>query len=270
MKNNRQSKSFTLIELLVVIAIIAILASILMPALSQARERSRLSRCISNLKEIGTALSNYANDYEGFIIPAYPYFATKSGEANNGVNCWVPMLVKQKYLSSSNYAKPIKNSYAVGVSRPAGVFLCPSQTDFYQYSAANAAANSCYGLGTFIGTYSNNPTDVTIRPRKINQLKTPSKVMYLGEKEHGPKTAYFVSPYRDADQAGTGYILDGMIRHNGKGNYLFFDFHVATKSYNEVPAAHDGRLYPGGGYSEGIMWRSAFWGRLDYKWTSNY
>jgi prepilin-type processing-associated H-X9-DG protein len=94
--------------------------------------------------------------------------------------------------------------------------------------------------------------------------------MYVGEKEHGPKQAYSISPYRDVDQAGTGYILDGMIRHNGKGNYLFFDFHVATKNYYEVPAAHDGRLYPGGGYSEGIMWRSAFWGRLDYKWISNY
>ncbi|MBQ4315063.1 MAG: DUF1559 domain-containing protein [Lentisphaeria bacterium] len=63
-------KQFTLIELLVVIAIIAILAAILMPALSQARERGKTSTCISNMKQIGTAFASYADDFKTYPWPS--------------------------------------------------------------------------------------------------------------------------------------------------------------------------------------------------------
>ncbi|MBO5991918.1 MAG: prepilin-type N-terminal cleavage/methylation domain-containing protein, partial [Lentisphaeria bacterium] len=67
----REARSFTLIELLVVIAIIAILAGILMPALSQARERGRSATCVSNLKNVMMALNQYSEDYNGWIYSAY-------------------------------------------------------------------------------------------------------------------------------------------------------------------------------------------------------
>ena len=63
------------IELSVVIAIIAILAAILLPALSKARERGRAASCMSNLKQIGSALSLYANDNQGYIPNINTYTA---------------------------------------------------------------------------------------------------------------------------------------------------------------------------------------------------
>lgn len=60
-----KNRGFTLIELLVVIAIIAILAAIIFPVFARAREKARQTACVSNLKQIGTALTMYTADYDG-------------------------------------------------------------------------------------------------------------------------------------------------------------------------------------------------------------
>jgi prepilin-type processing-associated H-X9-DG protein/prepilin-type N-terminal cleavage/methylation domain-containing protein len=251
-------KSFTLIELLVVIAIIAILASILMPALSQARERGRLSTCTNNLKGLGTALANYADDFDDFIIPSHPHF-----NMDNGSPCWPQMLVMKKYLSSKNFAFPVTR-YLEATEYPAGVFLCPSISGLMagtgvQANPAHTGASTNYGLGYFIGRYSAKNYKQESDPLKINNLTHHSKVMYLGEKEWGPRDAYSVSMY-----AGSSYVLNGMQRHNGKANFLFFDFHVETRAYNQVPVSAEGKYYPAV-CSSTQRDQSAFWGNLKYK-----
>ncbi len=90
----RGSWGFTLIELLVVIAIIAILAAILFPVFSRARQRGLQTTCLNNLKQLGMAFSQYATDWDETLPTAAPFQPTFNAPTGPEPSDWVRMRVK--------------------------------------------------------------------------------------------------------------------------------------------------------------------------------
>lgn len=132
----RERHAFTLIELLVVIAILAILIAIIVPSLEGVRESGRRTICASNLRQIGTAVTMYADDHKGAIPPRCA--GTTEGNANlehlNRIDKWGHLY--PDYLNDL------------------GTFYCPSRKAGQRFSkSAQAWGVSHFGVGTN-GVYS--------------------------------------------------------------------------------------------------------------------
>src|SRR5919205_521722 len=130
-----KSAGFTLIELLVVIAIIAILAAILFPVFARARDKARQTACLSNMKQIGTGIMMYAQDYDELLPPS-------RNNSTGGVTPWHWLI--QPYVKSLPVFKCPSNQQTGGVvNTPVrGMPLIPRS-----YYSNAGYENRSYGAG---------------------------------------------------------------------------------------------------------------------------
>src|SRR4051812_27246766 len=116
-----RQRGFTLVELLVVIGIIAVLIGILLPALSRAREAAKRTQCLSNLRQVGTYLQIYANQFNGAVpLGRWDWKAEMNYVVHNGVD----------YINFGLLIPPgiIKTEPGDGAGNEAAIFFCPTQT----------------------------------------------------------------------------------------------------------------------------------------------
>ncbi len=191
---------FTLIELLVVIAIIAILAAMLLPALNSARSKSKSTKCVNNLKQLGLITSMYFNDWDNRFGPIYV-------DASKGT--WSALLEREKYLTNLN------------------MLLCPT------FNGNNMYSWGFYYACTYGILFSNLTDDNGCLNLKIIQQKkyNPANTAHIADS--GIKAlegmSHVIYNYQDSGNQAMRQ------RHDGdRCNIVFFDGHAESRGRNEL------------------------------------
>lgn len=252
-------RGFTLVELLVVIGIIALLISILLPALNKAREASRVAACLSNLRQLGIIHTNYVAENHGYIVPC-DIGDWKSGAGANGygiLDNWATILVSTKYIP---YPDAVPNT----PPSASNLLFCPSGL---QEFVANSSISS--GLPK-----TRVDAEGAKGAQQISQLYDPGRVVYCWYGVNGTSGSETYIPCRRWPSDGTSptnpskppkplpkitevrkssevvFLFDGIgmniqtqnanrlnARHNKRTatNILFFDGHAETVRTADLP-----------------------------------
>ncbi len=152
-----KSLSFTLIELLVVIAIIAILASMLLPALNKARERAYDTTCRSNLSNIGKMLNIYASDNNDYMTQYQENNSFGQGRR------WTTRLVGIQDMNIENPSLSTSIQAWMNKSKQWKMFECPGYQKAYGKIGKHPVGRSSYGMNCFFGNTSDTRNDLTAR-----------------------------------------------------------------------------------------------------------
>ncbi len=204
MKRNRRA-NFTLIELLVVIAIVAILAALLLPALSKAREKGRRIKCVSNLKQVSSCLSMYTNDYNDYLLCAY--------DSDQGY--WSANISKAGYGIFNRTQVWSKDGYAP--------FHCPAEPPHSSKDPGKSLSGSWVDYALNANT--RGRTSATISWRKTGWLKNPSRRAMLIDSDQPMFHQSTALPLTNVDP----------VRHQNNLNCAFEDGHVDMLEYKQLP-----------------------------------
>jgi prepilin-type N-terminal cleavage/methylation domain-containing protein/prepilin-type processing-associated H-X9-DG protein len=239
---------FTLVELLVVIGIIALLISILLPSLNQARENAKSTQCLNNVRQIGIAFMMYANENKGYLPNLT---ASRSARRNTDWIFWQ----LGRDINESNVVRFLGSGGgkgAGGVSKD--VLRCPSDNWEGHQLNGNSATDGPFYYSYSVSTWiMNNPPP--IRNVNLGRIKNPPrKVFIVEEDERTVDDGHWVG---DAGVGATNGSVSNYlaIRHDRKrvlpdtnanwtrnlsrrGNVAYLDFHAEYSPRSEV---HDQR-----------------------------
>ena len=240
--------AFTLIELLVVIAIIAILASMLLPALNQARSRGYAASCVSRLKQIGAADAFYTSDY-GYFCPAAEKMSGSGLKAWNAVRATSPYLdyTREGYLTPYLMRGGLTQESMGSIA--SNVFFCPEPSlkpcwdgqDVTSASASGYGANPSihgFALPTSMGSMTIAATMI-----KDSKVKKPSAIVSFGDAAGKDGGTASWKPLSSFTLCWSIIAGNTHFRHASRANIAWADGHVSSEEAGLLRSCEIGRTY---------------------------
>ena len=228
------SLAFTLIELLVVISIIAVLISILLPALKMAREEARRTVCLSKMRQIGLGVSLYANDYSQHLVPTPSAHSYNPGPGHP-LWYWADLLAPYSDPSAkpsliagamSVGRQPRDNDYSLDYITFSKLWDCPSVPNQNRYDYV--------WNGLWSWRQSGTTSDLT--PRRLSQITNPSLLaQYLDRVPTDEASDINSDTINPASQTQMSRMAES-VPHQQASNLWFHDGHVSLITAEQLEA----------------------------------